>query len=591
MSTSYSLAIHPECIEGIQLTKRNDRLSLKAEHSSAFIPMESEGSLVEKIGNFLEAHQWTHQPISLIIPTEEVSFRTIRFPFHDKKKIQQALPFEIQNEVLEEAEESYQYTTQLLPDGTTSVFLSLVPEAYLQTLVTLTRQHDLSIRNIDCAAHLLFKSIPPLKEDKLQFQVYLGAEETFINVIEHQHLQAVKIFSNRIAHYLKEYPTLHQIDPLVLYQRIVTNHERPNAAEEEQPSLGQAIALLQEEIQWLSSQFNLFLKTWQPHESIDVSLHGLFCTLIEWNGQAFCPKNEGSRPAMLTDAQKIDRGQEQGTLADNRDLVPNPLINSEEIGLDLDELDEPEEIEEDPAGKFEEKLSWNLQQFSGDSPHENLPAAAGTAEVSAHFSDFAVHWGILGELKKYGLYHLEGHGLSFYSEGTPFKRFFQKHRLMTAIGLMFLVLSLGSFAANYYLEIQLLEKEIALTEAKLQGKLQQLLPKDSRIGISAALVQLQSAVQQKKEDQQETRFHTRTYTNVAFIQRISDLLPEESPFIIQKFEFSPTRFSIKGTVDSYDNLEILKSGLASLEEFQDKKIIENNSNTDKGIFFTVSIDR
>ncbi len=520
MSTSYSLSIHPECIEGIQLTKRNERFSIKAEHSSAFIPLETKGNELEKIENFLETHQWMNHPISLIIPTEEISFRTIHFPFQDKKKIQQTLPFEIQNEVLGEVDESYQYTTQLLPDGTANVFLSLVPETYLQALIALTRQHDLSIRNIDCAAHLLFYSVPPLKEDKPRFQIYLGAEETFINVIEEHYLKSVKIFYNRIPQYLREYPALREIDPLTLQQMITENLAEPENSEVDEESVEYAVLLLKEELEWLCAQFNLFLKTWQLQESLHVSQHGFFCSLVAWDGKSFGLKTE-----------------------------PDAMIASQETDLAEDD----------------------------------------TEEV-AHLSDFSVHWGILGELKKYGLSHLEGHGFSFYSEGTPLKRLLQKNRLMAMMSLLFLILSLGGFGVNFYLQLELLEKEIALTESQLQAKLKQLIP-DGATDVDEGMAQLQNEVRQKKVDQQEMRFNMRTYNKLSFLQKISDLLPEKAPFKIRQLEYSQNRFSIKGAVDNYENLQILKSGLASFEEFKEKNIVETNSSNPEGIFFTISINR
>ena len=126
-STFYTIATHPECIEGVHLSKRGSRFSLKEEHSSAFIPTEAGVSGTEKIGYYLEAHKWKNQPIAFLVPTEETSFRTLHFPFQDKKKIQQTIPFEIDSEVLEEAEDhSYQYTIQMVSDGTANVHLLFI---------------------------------------------------------------------------------------------------------------------------------------------------------------------------------------------------------------------------------------------------------------------------------------------------------------------------------------------------------------------------------------------------------------------------------------------------------------------------------
>ncbi|MBF0277615.1 MAG: hypothetical protein HQM13_07490 [SAR324 cluster bacterium] len=589
MSTLYLLSIHPECIEGIQLSKRNERLSIKSEHSSAFIPSESGMNGIEKIGNFLEAHKWEDQAIGFIIPTEEVSFRTIHLPFQDKKKIQQTLPFEIRNEVLDDVEESYQYTTEMLADGTANVFLSLVPEPYLEALIGLSNEHDLSIRSIDCAAHLLFKSSPLHKDEKLQFQIYLGAEETFINVIEEEHLKSVKIFPNRIPQFLGEYPDLRKLELAQLHETIAVSPRLSEDMEVNKGTVEYAASLLKAEIEGLCAQFNFFLKAWQLQDNIQVSLHGLFGTLIDWDSRNFSFKTGNQEEKIDAKAVAADRDRSAGKAAK---VVEDTMIDSREIGLADDDSDIVSEEEGESAEKNTEKTTWNLQELPEHSKSKSISSKSrifSHQESAEYLSSFSAHWGILGELKKYDLSHLEGSGHSFYSEGTPFKRFVQKHRLITFMAILFLVLSLGSFSANQYLQLELLEKEIELTDRKLQSKLKQLLP-DGSSSVEAAILQLQNGVQQKREDQREKRFNARTYNKIRFLEKLSNLLPENAPFIIRQLEYSQNRFSIKGAVDSYENLQILKSGLAGFEEFKDKNIVETNSSNPKGIFFTISIN-
>ena len=75
----HSLAIHPQCIEGIRLLKRHERIASKAEYSSAFLAIADGVTLEERLENFMETHRWGNQQIFLIIPSEEVSLGKI-FP-------------------------------------------------------------------------------------------------------------------------------------------------------------------------------------------------------------------------------------------------------------------------------------------------------------------------------------------------------------------------------------------------------------------------------------------------------------------------------------------------------------------------------
>ena len=532
--TIYSLAIHPECIEGIQLVKRNERFSSKAEHSSAFLPISKGVTLEERIENFLETHKWSNHQISLIIPCEEVSFRVLHFPFQDKKKVKMALPFEIESEILTEREDSkYQYATQMLPDGTTRVLLLVIPTGYLQMLILLCARYDLLIKNIDCAAYKLFNSIPSPEENNPQFQVYLGVEETFINVIENQHLQAIKVFPNQLALYLQESPGIQQLDRHDLCQSILDAPKIPAPGRQNQSNPSPA-SLIQDEILTLCTQFNLFARTWNFRESPHVSYHGLFGILLEWDGASFKLRN--------------------GVSAHNANLAyenspPNTLVQN---------------------------------------PGEGTPLHS--QEIKSFLSGFKPHWGILGELKKYGLRHLEGHDLSFYSEGTPMIRFLRKHRLKLVICVVFFMLMVGSSGANYFLELSYWENEIARTESQLNNILHHLLPDDSSLDIQAATTLLQTRVSQKKKLQKETRFNHRKYHILSFIKKISAALPDDESFNIKSMELNNSRFKVTGNAGSYEDLEIFTNRLSAFEEFKNKTLLPDYRKSQDKIFYTITLN-
>ncbi|MBF0288416.1 MAG: hypothetical protein HQM14_11410 [SAR324 cluster bacterium] len=505
-TTFYSLSVHSDCIEGISLEGHDQKLLIQSEYSAAFLQADEEQELSGKIEKFLEGHQWQDNYTSMIIPAEEVNFRTVLLDLQDKNKIKKALPMQIKDEFLENAAEKiYYYTIEPLPDGQSRVFLFLTQKAYLESLQTVANQRNLLIRNIDCAAHVLFKSVPYPGDVETSFQVYLGAEETFINVIEGQCLQVVKIFPNRIPVYLAEYPDLQKIVPSDFLQMV----NNPTGNVEKYPdlnkeSLTSLLALIQEEIQDLCRQFNMFVKGWQLSEKIHVSFHGLFQTTIAWDGKSF---------------------------------------------------------------------AWS--------------PADGIAESER--SAFQKHWGILGELKKYGWKYLDGPVQSFYSEVTLWLQFWRKHRMLAFAGMVLLALGIGLLTTNYFLQLHAMEKEIQVIEQQLQVKLKRLVPGKANQDRKTAIAELQNKIKKKKAAQQDARFTQRSYNNLEFLQKISTLLPESIEFRVQHLELNKARFTLKGVIDSYKSLQTLKNGIAEFTEFKGKTIVENNRSTPNGILYNISV--
>ena len=115
----YVLACHPLCTEGVALSRRDRRWrvlhewtadwgtesSTEEEPSSQEIPENQEDPWIENVSAFLDRHQWRNQSLVFLVPTEDVVSRKIGFPFKDRRKIQQALRFELEGELLEDLED------------------------------------------------------------------------------------------------------------------------------------------------------------------------------------------------------------------------------------------------------------------------------------------------------------------------------------------------------------------------------------------------------------------------------------------------------------------------------------------------------
>ena len=77
---------------------------------------------------------------------------------------------------------------------------------------------------------------------------------------------------------------------------------------------------------------------------------------------------------------------------------------------------------------------------------------------------------------------------------------------------------------------------------------------------------------------------------MSFLKNISALLSEDTPFQVDSLEYAPERFSVSGTIDSYDSLQILKNNLQEIKEFRGRRIVESNRKSPDGIVFRISVD-
>ncbi|MCH6554314.1 MAG: hypothetical protein IH793_09190, partial [Acidobacteria bacterium] len=98
--------------------------------------------------------------------------RRINDPFADPKKIEQALEFELENELLE-AVDSYVYDFTLIPqsDGSAEALIYLVPKTYLNALIAACYAQRTTPVKATFSAQALFASHPPTS--RRHVQVYL----------------------------------------------------------------------------------------------------------------------------------------------------------------------------------------------------------------------------------------------------------------------------------------------------------------------------------------------------------------------------------------------------------------------------------
>ena len=150
----YLVSAHTYCIEGIRLNKKNREIQITGE-SIGFaalgttdfeeISVAEPGQWSAMIANYLDQQQWKDHSISFLLPAEDVSFRKITFPFQERKKVEQALPYELEEELMSDLSECI-YSSQVftMPEQNSEALILLIGKERLEQL------QQLCLRYLDC---------------------------------------------------------------------------------------------------------------------------------------------------------------------------------------------------------------------------------------------------------------------------------------------------------------------------------------------------------------------------------------------------------------------------------------------------------
>ena len=604
----YLLSAHSSCIEGITLTKRNQHVhitndnvgfsELKETNSGKANGTESE-LWVKPIGEFLDRQQWKDHAIAFLLPAEDVTFRKITFPFQERKKVEQALPFELEEELMGDlADSAYSVQVHPMSAQNSEALVLLMGRDRLQQLQQLCLERDLLIRNIDCSAYALFRAkqneISLLPETQELYQIYLGGDEAFVNTIRDGRLDEIKIFPNRIPEILQQhFPNTKNSLPSFLQSFARVSDGEDHA--DNDSAHAEAFAQLKEELSWLCAQLTLHLRIKNYSSESQIEMHGIFGPVIKWDGVIFrtraFPLPEAKTFAERSGESLSFSVQPEAEINDNFTQLPQLETKSPDT---LEELMVEAKQREDSDEKTQKDIpDANLN--ADDEMEEDLNSASELASIDPHSSLLALlerkHWGILGELRKNAEIFLEPHRLSLYHESTPWRRFLRRNRGAVAVAASFMIIIFASFIWQTSTKLDLLQQDIARTERLVQAELRRVLPQTSASGVKAMLIELQEKITRRKDYiENSKRFEKRDYFNLKFLKNISALLDVDAPFQVDSLEYAPERFSLSGTIDSYDRLQILKNNLKEIEEFKDKNIIESNRKSPEGIVYRISIE-
>jgi hypothetical protein len=253
------------------------------------------GRLLEQIGH-------TRRPVAFVLCSKAVTTRRLHFPFTQPKRIAQALRFELESELLGELDQHlYDHKVHVQPDGTALVMAYLVQRATIDELLRVCAQHRIVPQKVTLSAYALFQA-GTIGSD-LHFQVYAGAEEMFVSVIQHNRLQTIKTFPfNGIERIL----TASEGEVRTAKQFIQLLDRRGGRAPAEPESPAKAPAKLMERRHQASDsdralflhrfrddlkndlllELNRFIRLHAPAHVPTLSLHGVFAPFLAWDPES-----------------------------------------------------------------------------------------------------------------------------------------------------------------------------------------------------------------------------------------------------------------------------------------------------------------
>ena len=601
----YIIYVNSNFIEGICLTKNSKNFKITNDIIN-FVKKNTEikdneigtgvPSWIKTLEIFLDTQKWKDHPIAFILPSEEIIFRKINFPFQDKKKVEQALPFELKEELIFKLSDSkYSTKVQPLPEQKSEAIVLLIEKERLKQLQKICFDRDLLIRNVDCSSYALFRSkiLFNSSQNLLNdfYQVYLGSDEAFVNTIKNGSIKEIKIFPNRIPeilqkNFLGEERSLHSF-----ISEFVLDSDNNNT---KKSKFSDAYLELKEEIHWLCNQFTLHLKIKNFNSESKIETYGVFGPLIKWNGLLF-NKRTFPLPELSTFAERCNI---KSTKSDSFEKKLNPetfnknkLDNAPNTLQELMEEAKQRETSNEKTTIFSKVPKNNFSKDQFDDPNLESSIESVNPKDSILSLIERKHWSILGDLRKKSEIFFQPHILSLFHESTPWRIFLKRNKVSVTISGIIFIIIVSSFFLQKITKYNLLKNEVYFSEIKAKSELKKVLPEISNTNIDEMLNQLREKINNRKYTiESSKKFEKREYKNLNLLKNISIILDKDAIFQVDSIELTPDRFSISGTIDSYERLQIFKKRLEEIDYFFGKKIIENNRKSPNGIIFRILIE-
>ncbi|MCH9044803.1 MAG: hypothetical protein IIA40_01710 [SAR324 cluster bacterium] len=271
---AYLIAISPSAVEGGRVSRSESQGALTLSilsPSNGDAPDAGARALLE---SFLSQAQWPRGPVVLVLPTEAVSVRRLKFAFNEPKKIRQILPYELEDEVLGELD-NYAYDFQIIPreNGSAEVLVFLVDKHHLQELAEALDGQQLSLQRVTFSAQALVAA--DADPGARRFHVYVGSDEGFVAYAVDGRLEAVSCFSALPRRVMGELESLSANSSQELLNALFHRQQ-------EQPDADPVLRRMKEDLQGVREEVNRFMRINGAGEDATISLHGLFGRFFRW---------------------------------------------------------------------------------------------------------------------------------------------------------------------------------------------------------------------------------------------------------------------------------------------------------------------
>jgi Tfp pilus assembly protein PilN len=279
------IAASPTTLEGLSV--RGGEHVAGSGISQRFAPAEDDyfAHLAQRMDEALLGAGWGGSQAALLFPSHQISLRKLEFPFRDARKIDQALSFELENELLEDVT-SFIYTYTILPgeDEFATVLVYLVPTSYMHGFLDVLQERQITPIRATFSAQVLHQLHPAT--GPLHYQVYVGADEAFVSCIAEGHVQAIKSFPVNFGEMMstqgegEEEDSLPRAEsPEELLTRLREEAEPQEGARRRKKTGWRT------ELEDLSADIMRFVGPHSLGQSYSLSLHGLFAPLLAWDAE------------------------------------------------------------------------------------------------------------------------------------------------------------------------------------------------------------------------------------------------------------------------------------------------------------------
>lgn len=272
----YAIALSDQAVEGGLIVRGEAQSAYSRSMPFTAAEPVSENRTQALLETFLTQVRWEQGWAVLVLPTEFVSLRRLRFQFNDARKIRQVLPLELEEELLD-AVEYHAWDADILPssNGTTEVMVYLVQKAVLDAAVATLEQHRLSLQRATFSAQGLLQSKPPPSGHHMS--IYVGSEECYAVHTLDGRLHALHSVTPHPGQLLAQINELAPGDPPDQLRRLF----RPDAHGDRDGPRRELQEALRGRLERTVEELNRFIRVQSAGEPRTVSLHGLFGALLE----------------------------------------------------------------------------------------------------------------------------------------------------------------------------------------------------------------------------------------------------------------------------------------------------------------------